>query len=184
LELSGDLFDAAQDQDEEAIQEALTHYVGRATNTEPQALQDHTLVEVVEVFRTLQERNATRVVFPFLESETGDTTPHWHFKGRSRIHLIHLLASTYGWELETIRQMEPEEALAFVQEVLVDAQLNHEWEYGLSEVAYQYNKATKKSHFRPLPRPPWMLSRKPKVTRVLKEALPVGNVVEIGGQIG
>jgi len=62
-----------------------------------------------------------------------------------------MLAKNYGWTLEYVSMLQVEEALAKIQEILVDEQLEHEFFYGLSEVAYSYDSSTKKSKFVPMP---------------------------------
>ena len=57
----------------------------------------------------------------------------------------------------------------------MDDQLEREFYYGLSEVAYHYDAATKKSKFVPLPRPNWM---RPKVEpeKVVKTPIPASMI--------
>jgi hypothetical protein len=46
---------------------------------------------------------------------------------------------------------------ALLQELLTEEQLEKEWEHSLSEVAYQYDPASKTNSLVPLRRPSWML---------------------------
>lgn len=110
----------------------------------------------------------------------------WSYDGRMWHVYSHMLAKAYGWTLEYISLLQVGEALAKIQEILVDEQLEREFYYGLSEVAYAYDKSTKKSKFVPLPRPIWM---RPKVEpeKIKKILIPVGmmpmGVVEIGNAL-
>jgi len=75
------------------------------------------------------------------------------------------------------------EAFAHIQEILTDRQLEQEFFYSLSEIAYPYNKATKKGEFKPMPRPYWMRPavRPTKTIRIKRNLLPVGYGVDASG---
>lgn len=102
----------------------------------------------------------------------------WDYTGRIWYLYAHMVAGAYGWTLEKISQLKVEDALAIIQEILTDEQLQREWEWGMSERAYSYDARSKVSKFNELPRPYWM---KPKIgaikkTKILKSMLPIGNV--------
>lgn len=84
----------------------------------------------------------------------------WSYDGRIWYLYSHMLAKAYGWTLEYISCLQVEDALARIQEILVDEQLEQEFYYSISETAYSYDARSKKSRFVPLPRPSWM---RPKV---------------------
>jgi len=68
--------------------------------------------------------------------------------------------------------------------MLVDDQLEKEWEWSLSELAYSYNSSTKKSEFKELPRPDWMDGKEIeeiKLIKIPKSMMPVGQVVRMDG---
>jgi len=106
----------------------------------------------------------------------------WDYPERNWHLYSHLLAKTYGWELEYISCLQVEEALAKIQEIIVDDQLSREFEYGLSEVAYHYDKHSKTSKFVPLPRPHWMRTKIQPIKKSLipKALLPMGVVIADG----
>ena len=93
------------------------------------------------------------------------------------------MAKAYGWTEEYISNLEIETGLALIQEAIVDDQLNKEWEWSLTEIAYEYDKGSKTSKFRALPRPDWMGGGKkpPKKTTMLKVMLPVGYIENVSG---
>lgn len=93
----------------------------------------------------------------------------WDYENRTWPLYSHLLAKSYGWTLEYISQLHVEEALATIQEILVEEQLDREFYYGLSEIAYVYDKNSKTSRFHPLPRPFWM---RPKIKEIKKFPIP------------
>ena len=84
--------------------------------------------------------------------------------------------------MEYIGDLHVVEAFAKIQEIVVDEQLDREFIYGLSEVAYRYDKASKSSKFVPLPRPVWMRPKIEPVKKVLIPAamLPMGVVMTDG----
>lgn len=112
-------------------------------------------------------------------SMVGGRPVPWDNPLRSDILWVHLIASRYNWSKEEIEHLWPEDAIAFVQEILSDQQQENEFIHQLSEVAYEYNKSTKKSHYKPLQRPMWMTARRKKdiITKIRRDMLPVGNVV-------
>lgn len=93
----------------------------------------------------------------------------WSYDGRLWHQYSHMLARTYGWTLEYIANMTIVEALAKMQEIIVDEQLDREFYYGLSEMAYSYDQRSKVSKFNPLPRPSWM---RPKIKEIKKFTIP------------
>jgi len=64
----------------------------------------------------------------------------------------------------------------------VDDQLDREFIYGLSEIAYHYDKNTKTRKFVPLPRPHWMREKIQPVKKfpILKAMMPMGNIISDG----
>lgn len=130
---------------------------------------------VVEQINTIPEHYEYSIIRFAQASRRG--VP-WDNPLRSSIIWIHIIARAYGWSKEQIENLWPEEAVAFVQEILADDQHEREFIHSLSQVAYQYNKATKKSKYVPLTRPIWMTARRKRevVTLLRKDLLPVGEV--------
>jgi hypothetical protein len=102
----------------------------------------------------------------------------WSYDGRTWHLYSHIIAKAYGWDLEYISRLSVEDGLAIIQEIMVDEQLEKEFYYGLSEVAYSYDKNTQTSKFVPLPRPNWM---RPKVEpeKIKKFSIPA-NMLPMG----
>ena len=92
---------------------------------------------------------------------------------------LHLFAKAYGWSSEYIANLEIEDGVALLQEIIVDNQLQREWEWGMNEMAYPYNQMTKKSEFKPLDRPSWMQKKyeAPKKIKIPIHLIPLGNVI-------
>lgn len=97
----------------------------------------------------------------------------WDYPERTWHLYSHLLARNYGWSLEYISQLQVGEALAKIQEILTEDQLEREFQHSLSEVAYPYDKSTKMSRYAPLTRPHWM---RPKVKDIKKRKMPRVNL--------
>ena len=108
----------------------------------------------------------------------------WDYANRTWHLYSHLIAKEYGWSLPEISRLQVVDALSMIQEIMVDKQLEREFYYGLSEIAYPYNEQTKKSIFKPLERPHWMRVKILPVPRfkIPKDMMPVG-VVKIDGAI-
>lgn len=112
---------------------------------------------------------------------SSDKSVAWDHSLRSGLIWVHMIARAYGWTKGDIESLWPEDAIALVQEILADEQIDREFVHALSEVAYEYNKSTKKSKYRPLTRPFWMVGGdrdgQPRKTKLRKDWLPKGNVI-------
>lgn len=176
---------ALENPESQTVWELLCRYFELSTGFE---------VECVESFEqfahgllVLWALNSLFVPPPFLKDFQSEDKPQkplpWDYEGRTAMLMVHVLARTYGWGLDQIVELEPEVGLALINEVLVDAQLQQEWEYGLSEVARVYNPSTKRSHFKPLPRPAWMAESMESLrVQIPKTILPQGKVIDVDGK--
>lgn len=138
--------------------------------------------EAARTYNACLDVNAPTKKPPILTTKEKTTPLPWEYPGRSWYFWLNLFSVHYGWSAEEIGEMDLDDAIALYQEILIDEQLEKEFYYGLSEVAYPYNVSTKKSKFAPMPRPDWMKgvasTPKPvKMVKMLKSMLPQGNVV-------
>lgn len=121
------------------------------------------------------------ITFPWLSHTTQkQTIVAWDYPERLWYAFSHMLAKTYNWSLEYIAELDLEYGLALLQEILTDRQLDLEWQWSLSELAYPYDAHTKTNKFRALPRPAWMEGAADltiKKVRIPKSMMPVGNVI-------
>lgn len=110
----------------------------------------------------------------------------WNYDERTWYVWLHLFAKEYGWNIVYIADLDVDDALALLQEMSMQEQFQKEWEWSLSEVAYEYNKSTKTSKLRELPRPAWMKmgSRSyqkslehPKQIKMKRSFMPVGVII-------
>jgi len=140
-----------------------------------------TLLDMTEAMRNFAPDSS----LPLLQGSPQKEKPaDWDYEDRAWAYHSHVLAKAYGWTLEYIAELGVNEALAHLQEILVDEQLEDEFMYGLSEVAYPYNKSTKKSEFKPMKRPYFMrpsISSAIKKVRIRKDMLPQGRIIDVSG---
>lgn len=140
-------------------------------------------IDTVLVFYEIQAVNRITKNLPILQPKqiTPDKSKMpWDYAGRSWFIWANLLAKTYGWSLEYIEQMDVTDALALIEEISVDLQLDREWEWQRTEIAYSEDPHAKgKVKFNALARPDWMKEpiKAPKPTKILKSMLPVGNII-------
>lgn len=140
----------------------------------------------IAIFMVALMGSRVTVEIPLTQSKVRkmkDGEISWDYKGRNKFYLYHIFIKAYGWTVEYIRSLNPNHAMQLLQEILVDEQLEKEFSWSLSEIAYPYNKSTKKSEYKPMPRPIWMQPEVPKVKiiRMPKSILPVGVVNDAGG---
>jgi hypothetical protein len=76
-----------------------------------------------------------------------------------------------------------ETVFQLAQEILVDKQLEREFLWSMSEIAYPYNKSTKRSEFKELTRPEfmWQKASEPKRFKIPVRLMPMGDVKDVGG---
>jgi hypothetical protein len=155
-------------------------YISAALSISVEELSELPWLQIADTLATLFTVNAPGIDFPLLKSKSQESTAIWDYEGRTWYLWAHILADAYGWSIEYIENLRVDDAVAFIQEILVEDQLTREWEWSTSEIAYSYDSATKKSKFNPLPRPSWMgeaVGRTVKKMKVKKSMLPVGNVL-------
>ena len=180
--------EATKDGDNGLIADALYGFLKAGLAGRPEDDLDRGLFEtapwfeVVTAFLLLTSLNEipNASSFAILHGRGGKPVP-WDHPLRQSIIWIHLIASTYGWSRSEIEDLWPEEAIAFVQEIVADLHSDREFSYSLSEIAWNYDKAGKKRHLRPMARPRWMVvgagGAAPARTRLHRSALPQGMVV-------
>jgi hypothetical protein len=146
--------------------------------------RDSDWMEVAATYNQILQLNLPTKKFPMLTSKDKGKPMPWEYPGRSWYFWLNVLAKSYGWSAEEIGEMDVDDAIGLYQEIVIDDQLENEWQWGLSEMSYEYNNSTKKSHFKPLPRPDWMkgVVGKPKPVPKIKmpvRMMPVGNIFNL-----
>lgn len=138
--------------------------------------------DVLDALTRCLELNTPTINFPILQSKkTSNEKLPWEYPERTWFYWLNLFSQKYGWTENTIEQLDVDTAIGLYQEIAIDGQLEKEFTYSLSEIAFPYNASTKKSEYKPLPRPEWMLPiiPKPKVIKIRRDLLPVGNVINL-----
>jgi hypothetical protein len=137
--------------------------------------------ELTEAYSKLLDLNRPWNIPMVQNSHTEQKPVGWEYPGRDWFWWFNLFARHYGWHRELIEDLDIDEAISLLQEILVDEQMEKEWQWSLSEIAYPYNDATKKSVFKPLERPEWMQPaanlKLMQKTRLRKSMMPVGKIV-------
>lgn len=151
--------------------------------------------EVIRLFAGIADANLIPLADQYAilsvdggEGDDGEDVP-WDYSGRGGVVWKHLLASAYNWSLENINNLWPEQAVEFLMEIITEDISNKEFTHQLSDVAYEYNQTTKKSNYRPLRRPAWMIQgseesqkkrKKGLITQIRRDFLPAGKVIGPG----
>jgi hypothetical protein len=138
--------------------------------------------ELLEAFFALRQLNAWQWLLPWLaNSETTPSQPEFYdYNGRRWAVWVHRLATRYGWSRDEIFNLWPEEAAAYIQEIMVSEYYEREDNRALSEISYKYDKATKTSQFIPTPIYSWMVDESlPAPIRISTKMLPVGNIIKM-----
>ena len=179
------LKEAAESGDTEAVSLILCSYLSVASCENIELFQESNWEEVAIAFAEINFLNTPQLQLPLFDYQDKEetNTVSWEYEGRTWYLWVHTLAKAYGWTEEYISNLEIETGLALIQETVVDDQLNKEWEWSLTELAYPYDKGSKTSKFNPLPRPDWMgrVAKTPKKTTLLKLMLPVGYIENVSG---
>ena len=137
--------------------------------------------EMLQAYGEVIAINSPTKRFPILtSSDTKEEKLPWEYPGRIWYFWVNLFSGHYGWTKEQIEVLDIDDAIGLYQETLIDDQMQKEWEWiGYGEVAFQYDSSTKKSNFKPLTRPMWMMgiTTKPKIIKMMKKLMPMGNVI-------
>ena len=156
---------------------SICSYLSIITKLDVDELKTFFWLDIANAYITILLASIPSIDFPLLKGKTENIEPiSWDYEGRTWYMWSHILASKYGWTLEYIADMYFEDAIALIQETLLEEQLQKEWEWGLTEIAYPNNKITKKREFKALPRPSWMVGMR-RMTKPIETAkIPVSMI--------
>ena len=176
--------EAIESKDIEDFAETVYSYISIAVGVSREELDSLPWYETVNILNLAQNVNSPKLEFALLNSKTKAQTVKWDYEGRTWYIWANNLADTYGWSLEDIAELDVDDAIGLLQEIIISDQLEREWEWSLSEIAYSYNSSTKKSEFKELPRPDWMKEQREEIkpVRMPKFLMPVGKVVGRDGK--
>lgn len=184
LEDLRDLLIRAAEDNADEFPDRLFAYLSAALDINKEELKSLEWIDIIELFYLVYSTNLPLIPLPIISDvpkEGKHSKLDWDYEGRTWYSYAHMIASSYGWTLEYVAELEIDSALALVQEILTDRQLEKEFLWGMSEIAYPYNQATKKNKFSPLPRPYWMLgkSKEIKNVKILKSLMPQGLIIDV-----
>jgi len=177
------LTEAAEEKNRNRVEMYLYEYISSAVPIAVSELKQVYWYDISLFFREIYSANRPNSEYPLLRprSKKKEDDIDFDYPGRSWFMWLHTLARNYGWSMEYIAELDINDAIALMQEILYDEQLQREWEWGTTEIAYPYDAATKKSKFHPLQRPEWMQAAKPvkeiKNVRMKKSELPMGIIL-------
>jgi hypothetical protein len=176
--------EAIETKDIDRLSKSICSLVSIASSVSVDILLSLPWYDVVTAFLAIESENKLRLDFALLRTtKKKDADPAWEYKGRTWYWWNNILSSHYGWTSEYIAELDIDDATGLLQEIMVDEQLDREWQWSLTEIAYPYNETTKQSNFKPLDRPEWMMivsaENLPKIpiVRMRRDMLPVGFIV-------
>jgi len=182
-EIKENLFSAVEDRRNDEFLDHLYLYLSTAVDKEKD-WSDIPWIKLRDLFVETEEANAPTKPFPILFSRK-DNKPGWGYVGRTWYFWLNIFAYNYGWKIEYIKQLDIDDAIALLQEILLDEQRNRDFIWSTAEVAYEYNANTKKSKFNALDKPDWMgigfsidkEEPNEKKIKIRRDFLPVGRIV-------
>jgi len=174
-----------EDKNAEEYARHLYILISTVLNIPIEGLLDAPWYETSEAYVVITNLNRVKEI-PLLKSDPSKPTKiPWEYDGRSWFWWVNLFAKNYGWTQTVVEDLDIDDAVSLLQEILVGEQLDKEWQWDISEIAYPYNTTTKKSEYKPLPRPAWMEERKVflPATKVKfrKSSLPIGRIIGESG---
>lgn len=169
----------------------LLSYVSLFLGVSVSEIENLPWTEITSTWITLIGLCRVSIELPFYQFHnlSKEKEPVWEYKQRTWYTWLHELASAYGWNIEYISELDVDDASALLQEIFINDQLDKEFQWMLSEIAYPYNEASKRGEFKPLPRPVWMREevryikehQKMPSVKIRKDHLPIGNIVKLHG---
>lgn len=161
-------------------------YVALATGLDIKAIETSGISEVMFAFTMLMRLNQAQDDLPFMQIKRRGRREEYEYDypHRALADWVARLANHYAWTSKYIlEQLTPEEAICYMQEMLLQDYEDKEFIYRLSEVAYTYDKGSKKARLVPFPKPSWMAKKLPTVRipkSIAAKWYPQGNVIEAG----
>jgi hypothetical protein len=170
----------AIEEKEQQFPDLVFEYLSIAFDVPKQYFEGRYWEEVMRWFSLFSVINLPPINLPLISTPYNKKSKKddWDYPGRTWPMYCHLLAEKYGWSIEYIAKLTVTDALALVQEVLTDEQLNKEFLWGMSDKSATYDTKTKTTKFNDLPRPYWMKKKIEPPKKIIMPAnlLPVGNV--------
>lgn len=131
-------------------------------------------IKVVQAFYKCLELTRCQFELPIFEPNNVKIEDvAWDYHNRPWHVYVHMLAKEYGWTIEYIYNLSIKDAMCAIQEILLDDQLEKEFQWTMSERSAYYDDKSKTTKLNPLPRPQWMMKHVSK-DDLPKIKIPVG----------
>ena len=143
--LAGEVEQALADKNSGLVADKISNYLSLADLS----VDGTTGVAQLLAYISLLKLNTVRTTFAFQhwQGDPGYKPPPYQYPGRAWAWWVHKLASRYGWTRDYIfDHLWPEEAAAYIQEILVSEYDEADEARSMSEVGYRYDKQTEKSN--------------------------------------
>ncbi len=171
--------------DTKDISDCILRYVSTAFGIDTSILAQEFWFDIVRAFVEICAANQPSRDYRILHTSERKSEDTMDYDGRLWYSWCHLFAKNYGWKIEEIANMKIDDAIALLQEIMIDNYYEREWDWSLSEHAYTYDTITKKSIYNPLPKPTWMLEKSEKKTmqkgmkdvKIPHHMIPVGIII-------
>jgi hypothetical protein len=175
FELIDILYDSAREEFDKVIA-----YVALATETPGDQFYEDEIADNFNALTTLNEPTQMPAIIRFQpQSKNGaKIPPGFDYRGRWLASAVNDLAHHYGWTVEYILDLGPEEALLYLQEITAQLHSDREFEYNLSDAGR--DKRGKQKAFPKLAWAQVPYTREtaglPPVPEIMR---PIGNIIRV-----
>lgn len=149
-------------------------YISTALHLSDRFFRKASWERVVRAFYIIVGVTRCQIDLPIFSPAPPQKEETWKYDNREWHVYVHLLAKNYGWTEEYISNLTVEDALAKIQEILIDEQLEKEFLWTMSERSAYYDSKSKTTKMNPLPRPHWMNKHIDPEKELKKVKIPVG----------
>lgn len=126
-------------------------YIATALAVDPSVVEGWFALDVMRVFDALDDLNNTRATI-HLDFANGSANPAYQYPHRALAMIVTRLASAFGWTRHYIlNELTWDEARCYLQEIAISEHAAREYEFSLSELAYDQHG--RQRPFPPLPFP-------------------------------
>lgn len=153
-----------------------------------EGVDELSLADLLNVAREITALNRVKGRPPWeLVSDDGEEPaqdPLLDYEGRKLARVVHVLAKHYGWSVGEILNLPPEVAQAHLQECILSAHSDREWDWFLSQISWEYDKRSGKSRHRKMNPLRWAavspLKAGPPIPDHVRERLmPTGVIIDL-----
>jgi len=174
----------AAEQGDDSLYLSVYDYISAALTIHPKDYSKIFWRDVIDVFTGIHNVTAPDKNLPIIKKQYDKKSQSdaWDYDGRLWFFYSQIIARTFGWSVKEIASLPVDDALAYVQEILTDDQLDREFLWSTSELAYKQDSITKQTIPIKLSRPYWMLPefgvKEKKLIKIPVNLLPMGLVIK------